>query len=339
MSLRVINVILPAASVESFQDALAERGVLDSWTQPLNTELCLAGMVVRTESSESVIDALQQRFGSVPRFRVLLLALEATIPRVEEPTPEDATAAPRSGGAATAAPTALRVSREELINDLADGTRLTWVFVITAILAAIVAAVGLVRDNVAVLIGAMVIAPLLTPNAALALATTLGDLEYGRRALTTNVVGVALVLGLSILIGQFAPFDPAASEVASRTVVGLGDLALALAAGVAGALAYTTGVASGLIGVMVAVALVPPLVAAGLLIGAGEFALAGGAILLVATNVICVNLAGVVTFLAQGIRPRTWWEADRARRATRVAVLLWTGLLVLLALLILIAQE
>jgi uncharacterized membrane protein len=82
---------------------------------------------------------------------------------------------------------------------------------------------------------------------------------------------------------------------------------------------------------MVAVALLPPLVTFGMLLGAGKLSLARGALLLTAANVICVNLAGVATFVAQGVRPRTWWEADRARRATRNATLVWLLLLLGLA--------
>jgi uncharacterized membrane protein len=110
----------------------------------------------------------------------------------------------------------------------------------------------------------------------------------------------------------------------------VGDLALALAAGSAGTLAYTTGLPAAVIGVMVAVALLPPLVVAGLMLGAGESALAVGAMVLVLTNVTAVNLAGVATFLAQKVRPRRWWEAERAKRATRIALGTWTAMVAIL---------
>ena len=109
------------------------------------------------------------------------------------------------------------------------------------------------------------------------------------------------------------------------------DIVLALAAGAAGALVFTTGVPAMLVGVMVAVALLPPLVTAGLRVAVRGGAGTGGALLLLMTNVICVNLAAVVTFLVRGVGPRTWWEADKARRATRKAVILWGALLVVLA--------
>jgi uncharacterized hydrophobic protein (TIGR00341 family) len=206
-------------------------------------------------------------------------------------------------------------------------------------LATIVAAIGLLRDNVAVLIGAMVVAPLLGPNVGLSLATTLGDSKLGFSALRANVLGILVGLALSSCLGFIFTVDPEMHEILSRTEVGLSDIFLALAAVCAGALAFTTGLSPALIGVMVAVALLPPLVASGLLLGAGRLPMALGAFLLFITNVICVNLAGVMTFLIQGIRPRTWWEADKAKKATRNAILLWSILLIVLGVLILFSQK
>ena len=77
----------------------------------------------------------------------------------------------------------------------------------------------------------------------------------------------------------------------------------------------------------------------GLLLGAGYVSAALGSLLLLVTNLICVNLAGVITFLAQGIQPTTWWEADKAKRATRRAIFFWTFLFITLVLVILISQN
>jgi len=83
----------------------------------------------------------------------------------------------------------------------------------------------------------------------------------------------------------------------------------------------------------------PPLVSFGLLMGCGAFGPAMGALLLLSTNVICINLAGVVTFMFQGIRPRRWWEAERASKAARWAMAVWLALLCLLAVLVYIAPH
>jgi len=207
------------------------------------------------------------------------------------------------------------------------------------VLSTMVAAVGLYYNSVAIIIGAMVIAPLLGPNVALSLATTLGDLSLLRRALLTALVGIATTMVLSVIIGVLVQVNPESPEVASRNAVALGDIVVALASGCAGALAFTTGVSATLIGVMVAVALLPPLVTFGLLLGGGHTASAMGALSPFLMNLVCVNLAGVSTFLVKGIRPATWWEKDRAGKATRVAILLWVLLLAALVGMILLLRK
>jgi len=338
MSFRLVEIVLPKASCGGVRNALRELEFLGCWEHELGSERGLVRLFVRTENTEAILDALQKNYGSQDGFRILLLPIEATIPPIETlETPVEARG--QGAGEENRLKEAGRISREELLEDLAGGTHVTGVFIATALLSTIVAAVGLLRNNVAVIIGAMVIAPLLTPNMALALATTLGDVSLARRSLWTNLVGGAAAGILAVLVGLFVPFDPTSHEIATRCHVSLADIVLALAAGVAGALACTTGVSAGLIGVMVAVALMPPLVAAGLLLGAGEWLPAWGAFLLLATNVICVNLAGVATFLVQGIRPRTWWEADRAKRATLIALASWIALLLILGVLVALARH
>lgn len=173
----------------------------------------------------------------------------------------------------------------------------------------------------------------------MALATTLGDQMLARKAVETNIVGILAALAFSALLGRFVTVDAAIPELLVRTKVSLGDIILALAAGGAAALSFTSGLLSALIGVMVAVALLPPLVTLGLLIGSGQWTLARGALLLLLTNLICINLAGVVVFLAQGIRPLSWWEAEKAKKATLRAILAWAASLLVLGILIVLSSR
>jgi len=128
--------------------------------------------------------------------------------------------------------------------------------------------------------------------------------------------------------------DLESQQIINKTAVSLGDITIALAAGSAGVLAYTRGVPAAIVGVMVAVALLPPLVNVGLLLGAGYTNLAMGSVILTFTNLICINLAGILTFLIQGVRPRSWWEAQKAKKAVRIAIAIWFTLLVILAVII-----
>jgi uncharacterized hydrophobic protein (TIGR00341 family) len=184
----------------------------------------------------------------------------------------------------------------------------------------------------------MVVAPLLGPNMALALGMVLGDSPLIRRALITNGVGLALALSSAAVLGLPLDPDPATAELVSRTQVTVWDLVLALAAGCAGALSYTTGVPTFLTGVMVAVALLPPAVASGILLGEGELHGAFAALLLAAGNVTALTLAAMLTFLWRGMRPRNWWQVDRARRSARVGVAIFALLLIALAALVVVSQ-
>jgi uncharacterized hydrophobic protein (TIGR00341 family) len=187
----------------------------------------------------------------------------------------------------------------------------------------VVAAIGLVEDNVAVVIGAMVIAPLLGPNLALSLGTALGDLELVRTSARTLFVGIVLAVALSAVLGALWPMPLDSPELVARGGAGLDSVALALASGAAAALSLTTGLSSVLVGVMVAVALLPPAAALGLFLGHGSPVPAAGAGLLLAINVVCVNLASKVVFALRGVRPRTGLERVKARRALVVYILGW----------------
>ncbi len=338
MALRLIELIIPDARRAQVREALDDVSTLGVWSQPLDDDEVRLSVLVETTKSESVLDLLERRLAWTEGFRIVLLPVEGTLPRRPEPE-GDAKAKDAGDGKSPGPSLPQRISRTELLDDLATGVKTSKVYFAFVLLSTVVAAVGLIRSDTAIVIGAMVIAPLLTPNMALALATTLGDLSLARKALTTTSLGVLTAFVFSLLLGVLVPFDPAMEAIQSRTSVSLADIAVALAAGSAGALAFTSGVPAGLVGVMVAVALLPPLVVTGLLLGAGDYGTAVGALLLVTTNVVCVNLTGVLTFWVQGIRPRTWWEADKARKARNIALALWGTLLVALTVLVAVSQS
>ncbi len=325
MALRLIEMVLPEKDGAEVQELLGEHHVLEHQQIRVSDGEVLLRILVEAERSEAVLDVLEERFAGKQGNRVLVLPVEATLPRAEPESESDPATTPGQPPHAET-PTG-RIGREELYEDIKDAAECSRVYLAMVALSTIVAAIGLYYNSVAIIIGAMVIAPLLGPNMALALATALGDLALLRRALLTALAGIAATMVLAVVIGVLLHINPSTPEIASRDGVGIGDIAVALASGVAGALAFTTGVSTTLIGVMVAVALLPPLVAFGLLLGGGHLAPAMGALSLFLINLICVNLAGVTTFLVQGLRPATWWEKDRAAKSTRIAILLWAVLL------------
>ena len=328
MALRLLEMVLQEKDGVGVRELLNECKVLEHRQIRLVGGEVLVRILLDAEQSEAVLDLLDKRYAGSDGNRIVMLPVEATLPRAQaEPEPE---AAPVSEQSPPEEKPSERIGREELYEDIKNSARLSRVYMAMVALSTVVAAIGLNDNSVAVIIGAMVIAPLLGPNVALSLGITLGDLALLRHGLLTALAGIAAALALSVIIGVLLNVDPILPEMASRTWVGLGDVVVALASGCAGALAFTTGVSATLIGVMVAVALLPPLVTSGLLLGGGHLALATGAFLLFLVNLICVNLAGVTTFVLQGIKPTSWWEKDRAVKATRIAIALSVVLLTML---------
>jgi uncharacterized hydrophobic protein (TIGR00341 family) len=335
MALRLIEMVCPEAKREEVEALVREHEPLDVWHDRFMDDQVMVRILLPAEGAEAVLDALESRYSGLEGFRLMLLAVEAAVPRPET----SGQGGPGAGDDVTPAPLPSRISRQELHGAISASARLTRIYLVMIGLSSVVAAIGMWRDNVAVIIGAMVIAPLLGPNMALAFSTILGDGELRKEALKALVAGIAWALVLSVALGAVLPLDPASPQLAARAEVSLADIVLALAAGGAGALAYTTGIHTPLVGVMVAVALLPPLVAVGLLLGSGEVRLAWEAALLFLTNLICINLAGVGAFLARGIRPRTWWETGKARREAVRSLELWVFLLLALVALIFVSHS
>lgn len=335
MPLRLLEMVLPEQHLKEVETMLQEEPVANIWYDQISEQQILIRILALAEETEHLMDLLEKQFAGEAWFRLILLPVAATIPRVEEPPKEETP--PESE--ATDQKKKERISREELYAAVLDMARLTRVYLGMVIMSTVVAAVGLLNDNLAVIIGAMVIAPLLGPLMAQAMGTTLGDFDLARLALKTNLTGLGLALILSILLGLIFEVNPYGQELDARTGIGLGDIAVALASGGAGALAFTAGAPTVLVGVMVAVALLPPLASLGLLLGSGYFLTAMGAGLLLVTNIICVNLAGVVVFWIQGVRPTSWWEEKKAKQATKISIAVCVGLLAILTLTIILSKR
>lgn len=325
--MRLVEVIANAGDLHTLVSFVAEQqGALDYWFSQVNEdERQSIRMLVADENRQAVLDSLQELLADSENARIVVLPVEVVLPR---PEADDAAADRKDNGGRKSA----GVTREELYHQIEKGARRDTNFLVLVVLSTVVAAIGLLENNIAVIVGAMVIAPLLGPNLALAFAATLGDRLLMRDALITNLVGLAIALSLSMLIGWFWPQSAPSPEVLGRTHVGFDGVVLALASGAAAALSLTSGVASALVGVMVAVALLPPTATLGMMLASAQKELAAGAALLLAVNIVSVNLAATLVFLFKGVRPRTWIEKRKAQQSAAWIGLFWTAALLMLSL-------
>jgi uncharacterized hydrophobic protein (TIGR00341 family) len=324
MSLRLIEILLPR-KYQKLQELFQKYPVLDfCYTQKIEEKIIdysyhsmaenriLVRVLSSAEGTEEIVDYLETCFEGEEDFRVVVLPVEASIPR-----PVD-----NGNGKQKAS----RVYREELYNKIIGSTEISFVYLILVALASAVAAVGLITGNIPFIIGSMVIAPLLGPNMALSLATTMGEAKLIGRSLSSIIIGALVAVGIAVLIGLLFNVDSTAPELVRRTVVSIPDLVVALAAGGAGALSFTSGVFASLMGVMVAVALLPPLVAIGIFLGSGLMTQASQALLLLLLNFAGINLAGLLVLLVQKLGPKegTWRQILSSRLLSFLAICFWT---------------
>lgn len=327
MSLRLIEIYGISEKKQTIESTLSDITIYGLWQDHLPDNKTVTRILIDAEQTEPVLETLNDRYSSDPNFRIIVLPVEASIPRPNKKEIKD-----------TEKKTKERLSIEELYQTIIEQAAFSKTFFYLIILASIVAAIGVLYDNVAVIIGSMVIAPFLGSSMALSLATTLADKKLASEAVITSLTGYLIAIGIGILFGYFFFIDPTATEIISRTDVNLMYIILALASGIAGSLSFTKGISQALVGVIVAVALLPPLVVTGLLIGSFYWGQALGSFLLFSINVVCINLASMGTFLAQGITPKKWWQKEKAKQYVRNAAILWTVMLLLLILLIVFYQ-
>lgn len=190
-------------------------------------------------------------------------------------------------------------------------------------LSSAIAALGLVLNSPAVVIGAMLVAPLMSPIVATGMALILGDVRFLRFAAGSALRGALVAIIVGVFIG-IMPGDNMTGEVLARTQPGLLDLGVALFSGLAGAFALSYWQAAGALpGVAIAAALVPPLASVGISFAEGQWELGLGALLLFLTNYVTIALASALVFVVFGFRPNPTAKAERRTqwRSAQVAVL------------------
>ena len=210
----------------------------------------------------------------------------------------------------------------------ARATRLS----VLLVLAAVIASLGLVQDNSAVVIGAMLISPMMVPIMGLAAALTMGWSHRILGSIGNIVLGSLAVIAIALVLGAAFPSSiiEGNGQIASFSSPSLIDLAIALAAGAAGGFAYSRqDVANSLVGVAVSLSLVPSLATTGILLANGVGDLALGGLLTFATNAVAIVLAASVAFVLTGFAPMARMEV--AARRVRLGFVVMLLLAVLLA--------
>ena len=321
MPLRLVQIAIAPEHERSLQKAVERLGVFHRWHVECEDGVTVYNLVTDARDVQRIVDIGQTLIDHAEETRVTVMPVELALPR-EDPSALSSAYDDKGSGSS--------VTREELRSKLRQGAQLNIDYLLMVVLSTVVAIIGLVSDNVAVVVGAMVIAPFLGPNLALAFSTTMGDRKMLIESLKSLGAGLGLVIVGAAAVGFWSPgLDT--TEIAARTVFGIDAFVLAVASGGAGVLALTGAAPMTLVGVMVAVALLPPATVLGLKLGAADWVNAEGAALLLTINIIGLNLAAKAILTWKGISPRKWDEKTGARRSRWITVVLWLLALAIVA--------
>jgi uncharacterized hydrophobic protein (TIGR00271 family) len=209
---------------------------------------------------------------------------------------------------------------DELAATMRRGALPSFSFVIMLVFSAVIAVLGLLANSAPAIIGAMIIAPLMSPIMSLSYGMATGHRKLALAAFITILIGVALVITTGFLSVALSHLRVIGSEILSRSAPNLMDFGIALAAGGAGAFSHTRkSIANSIAGVAIAVALVPPLGVTGIGLALrakavsgtasslnalgmmrGGMDIASGSFLLFLTNLIVILTVSMVIFNAEG---------------------------------------
>lgn len=229
--------------------------------------------------------------------------------------------------------------RAEVQVQLRDSCTPDFDFFLLVVLSAVIATLGLLTDSAAVIIGAMLVAPLMSPIIGLGLASLTGDARLFRDSGVALARGAVMAILMAVVLAfgnKYLPFvtlQELPVEVTARTRPSPIDLTIALAGGMAAAFALAMpSISAALPGVAIATALMPPLCTVGIGIAMGRWDVAGGAFLLFITNAVTIAFAAMLVFFALGFAPKR--ESGRTvPRALAISAVFTLVLLVPLTLL------
>lgn len=226
-------------------------------------------------------------------------------------------------------------ARKEIIDDITPMASPGFDYYLMVVLSCSIATLGLIINSPAVIIGAMLLAPLMSPIIGIGLASIIGDARILRSSMIALFGGAALAISLSFLLtleNKLLPFvslQEIPGEILSRTRPTPIDLVIALAGGIAAAYALTKpNLSAALPGVAIATALMPPLCTIGTGLALGRLDIAGGATLLFITNAITIAFASAFVFFLRGFSASARRTGQRLPRSLIISAILVILLLV-----------
>lgn len=222
------------------------------------------------------------------------------------------------------------VNHQAIIRDIACGVERSWIYYLMLLMAALIALLGLLTNSVAVVIGAMLISPLMSPIISSGMGLTIGDLPLARKAFRTITISVGLTILLTAFVTMLSPLKEPTAEILARVRPNIYDLFIAVFSGIVGAVSLCTkrNYLITATGVAVATAVIPPLSVAGYGLGTGQLMIGLGGFFLFFTNFVAIVLTSDLVFFIMGFRTT---HVETIQYSPRKRTLIIAGLLALIS--------
>ena len=310
--MRLVEILIPTRKREAVEDVLEDEGIDYTLVEEHghSEPSVVITFPLPAPAVESVLDSLRETGIDEDSYTVIVEAETVVSEQFEDLERRYARNTDR-------------ISREEMQAKARELTPRFSTYLVMTIMSVVVATAGLLLDSPAVVVGSMVIAPLIGPAMASCVGTVINDDDLFWEGIRSQVIGLAVAVLSGVVFALSYRFLLAPElellliqQIAERAHPGLLALAVALGAGTAGALALTSGADEALVGVMIAVALMPPAASVGLGVAYVDPRLAFGASVLVLVNLLSINVAGIVTIWIKRYKPSHWYDAQQARRIT-----------------------
>lgn len=323
MSIQLIEVYTPKLAMEDISTSLIEFPIIYEWiTNETEGNDTLLKIFVKTEDTEDILNYLETISAERDNFHVFLYPVQTYIPDLNEWQQADTKKKKEKDK------DFVRASRHELYSIVRISSNTSVSYTWFLILSAIVATVGIIKNSPAIVIGAMVIAPLIGPFVAAAFACVLGDYKLLFKSVLTSLYGLAIPFFIAAIFGHFFPLPVNSTEFLSRTNIIFVDIIAALASGAAGAISFVKQLHGTLVGVMVSIALLPPTIVFGMIVGSAKWEEALTPLLLLLININSIILSAIVVFWLSGIQPIKWKEIEVAN-ISRAYSLLFSSLIII----------
>ncbi|QBP41656.1 TIGR00341 family protein [Paenisporosarcina antarctica] len=307
MTLQLLEIYAPTHFLD-MEEIKGEFPVVSFWISDELNEKKLTRILVETNDVELILNYLEKLPGGEDTYQVMLLPVQTYLPREKEKQNDKEKDLQRA-------------SRHELYEAVAESSHMSISYMWFILFSSVIAAVGIIKNSPATVIGAMVIAPIIGPVTAVSFASVLGDFKLIRQSVLTALFGIGIPILISTVFGFFFLPPIYSNEFLSRTDIQIIDVVVALASGAAGALSFIKRNEGSLVGVMVSVALLPPAVVFGMTLGTGNWVEAVVPFILLMVNINSILLSAVIVFWLSGIKPNNWKDLQNANISRKLSLL------------------